>query len=79
MSNDGTRMLTADHNEKSSVLEQDAYTREPHTAEPDTSEAKPSKKFSIDRLLDLTWEDIQSRYRAFIELTDSHYSRWMSQ
>ena len=37
------------------------------------------EKFSIDRLLALTWEDIERRYRAFIELTDSHYSRWMSQ
>jgi sugar/nucleoside kinase (ribokinase family) len=37
------------------------------------------EKFSIDRLLVLTWEDIERRYRAFIELTDSHHSRWMSQ
>ncbi len=37
------------------------------------------EKFSIERLLGLTWQDIESRYRAFIELTDSHHSRWMSQ
>jgi sugar/nucleoside kinase (ribokinase family) len=37
------------------------------------------EKFSIDRLLGLTWQDIESRYRAFIELTDSRHSRWMSQ
>jgi sugar/nucleoside kinase (ribokinase family) len=37
------------------------------------------EKFSIERLLGLTWEDIERRYRAFIELTDSHHSRWMSQ
>jgi sugar/nucleoside kinase (ribokinase family) len=37
------------------------------------------EKFSLDRLLDLTWEDIDSRYRAFIELTDSHHGRWTSQ
>jgi sugar/nucleoside kinase (ribokinase family) len=37
------------------------------------------EKFSVARLLALTWEDIEQRYRAFIQLTDSHYSRWMSQ
>jgi sugar/nucleoside kinase (ribokinase family) len=37
------------------------------------------ERFSLERLLTLTWEDIQQRYRAFIELTDSHHSRWMSQ
>lgn len=37
------------------------------------------ERFSIDRLVSLTWEDIQDRYRAFIELTDSYHSRWMSQ
>ncbi len=36
------------------------------------------EKFSVDRLATLTWEDIEERYRAFIELTDSHHSRWMS-
>jgi sugar/nucleoside kinase (ribokinase family) len=37
------------------------------------------ERFSLDRLLDLTWEDIENRYRAFIELTDSHHGRWTSQ
>jgi len=37
------------------------------------------EKFSLDRLLSLTWEEIDNRYRAFIELTDSHHSRWTSQ
>lgn len=37
------------------------------------------EKFSVDSLVSLTWEDIEERYRAFIELTDSHHSRWMSQ
>jgi sugar/nucleoside kinase (ribokinase family) len=37
------------------------------------------EKFATERLLTLTWEDIERRYRAFIELTDSHHSRWMSQ
>ncbi len=37
------------------------------------------EKFSVERLAELTWEDIEERYRAFIELTDSHHSRWMSQ
>ena len=37
------------------------------------------ERFSVERLVALTWEDIQERYRAFIELTDSHHSRWMSQ
>ena len=37
------------------------------------------EKFSVERLASLTWEDIEERYRAFIELTDSHHSRWMSQ
>src|SRR5229473_3578316 len=37
------------------------------------------EQFSVDRLTALTWEDVESRYRAFIELTDSHHSRWMSQ
>jgi sugar/nucleoside kinase (ribokinase family) len=34
------------------------------------------EKFSLERLLALTWEEIDNRYRAFIELTDSHHSRW---
>jgi sugar/nucleoside kinase (ribokinase family) len=36
------------------------------------------EKFSMDRLLDLSWEEIDHRYRAFIELTDSHSNRWNS-
>ncbi len=37
------------------------------------------ERFSLDRLTALTWEDIEGRYRAFIELTDSHHGRWTSQ
>jgi len=37
------------------------------------------ERFSIDQLTALAWEDIDTRYRAFIELTDSHHSRWTSQ
>src|SRR5579863_1084347 len=37
------------------------------------------EEFSVKRIAALTWEDIELRYRAFIELTDSHYSRWTSQ
>ena len=37
------------------------------------------EKFSMDRLLELTWEEIDHRYRAFIDLTDSHHSRWITQ
>jgi len=36
------------------------------------------KNFSMDRLLELSWEEIDRRYRAFIELTDSHHTRWNS-
>jgi sugar/nucleoside kinase (ribokinase family) len=36
------------------------------------------EKFSVDRLLELSWEEIDHRYRAFIELTDSHSNRWNS-
>ena len=36
------------------------------------------EKFSLDRLLELSWEEIDQRYRAFIELTDSHHTRWNS-
>jgi sugar/nucleoside kinase (ribokinase family) len=36
------------------------------------------ENFSMDRLLELTWEEIDQRYRAFIELTDSHSNRWNS-
>jgi sugar/nucleoside kinase (ribokinase family) len=34
--------------------------------------------FSLRRLERLTWDEIDNRYRAFIELTDSHHSRWIS-
>jgi sugar/nucleoside kinase (ribokinase family) len=37
------------------------------------------EQFSVNRITALTWEDIDQRYRAFIELTDSHHSRWTSQ
>ncbi len=36
------------------------------------------ENYSMDRLLELTWEEIDHRYRAFIELTDSHSNRWNS-
>ncbi len=36
------------------------------------------EKFSLEKLATLTWDEIDHRYRAFIELTDSHHSRWMS-
>ena len=36
------------------------------------------ENFSMDRLLELSWEEIDHRYRAFIELTDSHSNRWNS-
>lgn len=36
------------------------------------------EKFSLDRIAQLSWEEIDQRYRAFIELTDSHHSRWTS-
>jgi sugar/nucleoside kinase (ribokinase family) len=35
--------------------------------------------FGLRRLEKLTWEEIDNRYRAFIELTDSHHSKWISQ
>jgi len=37
------------------------------------------EQFSVGRVAALTWEDIESRYRAFLELTDSHHPRWTSQ
>jgi sugar/nucleoside kinase (ribokinase family) len=37
------------------------------------------ERFSVDRLAALTWEEIDQRYRAFIELTDAHHPRWISQ
>ena len=37
------------------------------------------ERFSLERLLDLTWEEIDKRYREFINLIDSHHSRWTTQ
>ena len=37
------------------------------------------ERFSLERLLALTWEEIDNRYREFIELIDSHHSRWTTQ
>jgi sugar/nucleoside kinase (ribokinase family) len=37
------------------------------------------ERFSLERLLDLSWEEIDSRYREFINLIDSHHSRWTTQ
>jgi sugar/nucleoside kinase (ribokinase family) len=37
------------------------------------------ERFSLERLLDLTWEQIDGRYREFINLIDSHHSRWTTQ
>jgi sugar/nucleoside kinase (ribokinase family) len=37
------------------------------------------EKFALERLLTLSWKEIDGRYRSFIELTDSHHSRWTSQ
>jgi sugar/nucleoside kinase (ribokinase family) len=37
------------------------------------------ERFSLERLLELTWEEIDNRYRAFIDLIDSHHSRWITQ
>jgi sugar/nucleoside kinase (ribokinase family) len=36
------------------------------------------ERFSVQRILELTWADIESRYRSFLELTDSHHPRWTS-
>jgi sugar/nucleoside kinase (ribokinase family) len=36
------------------------------------------EKFSLDRLTTLTWDEVDSRYRSFIELTDSQHPRWIS-
>jgi sugar/nucleoside kinase (ribokinase family) len=36
------------------------------------------ERFSLERLATLTWEEIDQRYRAFIELTDSQHARWTS-
>ena len=32
------------------------------------------ERFSLERLFDLTWEEIDNRYREFIKLIDSHHS-----
>lgn len=37
------------------------------------------ERFSLERLVSLTWDEIDRRFRGFIELTDSQYSRWTSQ
>jgi sugar/nucleoside kinase (ribokinase family) len=37
------------------------------------------ERFSLERLFDLTWEEIDTRYRAFIDLIDSHHARWITQ
>lgn len=37
------------------------------------------ERFSLERLLDLTWDEIDNRYREFIDLIDSHHSRWTTQ
>ena len=37
------------------------------------------EKFSLDRLFELTWDDIDKRYRAFIDLIDSQHARWITQ
>lgn len=36
------------------------------------------ERFSVDRVAELTWEEVDARYRAFIELTDCHHPRWTS-
>jgi sugar/nucleoside kinase (ribokinase family) len=36
------------------------------------------ERFSVQRILELTWADIEERYRSFLELTDSHHPRWTS-
>jgi sugar/nucleoside kinase (ribokinase family) len=37
------------------------------------------ERFSLERILALTWEEIDNRYREFIDLIDSHHSRWTTQ
>ena len=37
------------------------------------------ERFSLERLLALNWEEIDNRYREFINLIDSHHSRWTTQ
>ncbi len=36
------------------------------------------ERFSVDRLANLSWEEVDARYRAFIELTDPRHPRWTS-
>jgi sugar/nucleoside kinase (ribokinase family) len=36
------------------------------------------ERFSVERILTLTWEEVDRRHRAFIELTDTHHPRWTS-
>jgi hypothetical protein len=37
------------------------------------------ESFSLDRLLALSWDDVDQRQRSFLELTDPHHPRWTSQ
>lgn len=37
------------------------------------------ERFSLERLLALNWEEVDNRYRDFINLIDSHHSRWITQ
>jgi sugar/nucleoside kinase (ribokinase family) len=37
------------------------------------------ERYSLERLLSLTWDEIDNRYRDFINLIDSHHSRWNTQ
>lgn len=37
------------------------------------------ERFSVERIASLGWEEVDARYRAFIELTNCHHPRWTSQ
>ena len=37
------------------------------------------ESFSLDRLLALSWDDVDQRQRSFLELTDPNHPRWTSQ
>jgi sugar/nucleoside kinase (ribokinase family) len=37
------------------------------------------ERFSVDRITSLSWEEVDARYRAFIELTNCNHPRWTSQ
>jgi sugar/nucleoside kinase (ribokinase family) len=37
------------------------------------------ERYSLERLLDLSWEEVDNRYREFINLIDSHHSKWTTQ